>query len=318
MDADMSTTADSKISYKLAKAFGRIPWIRTGIRRRLVRRFFDPLTMNPSAFETNFFGMKYAGKFDSVIDWCVYFFGNFAPHELHVLQSLAGADGNKVYWDIGGNTGHHSLFMTNLCRHVHYFEPFPALRDRFRQNVSINEKTNVSIHKIGLGEREENLTYYAPTSRNLGTGSFVESHAADNSASGEFLIRRADDVSREPGVEPPDIIKIDVEGFEFNVLRGMRQTLQTHHPVVLMEVTKSSMKNLKSGESLSDFFPYEHTVREIHPPGSWGVFFQNSGFVSLPFEREKLGQGDVSQYLLISPVESEEQSASSARSRSAA
>jgi FkbM family methyltransferase len=318
MEANMSSTADSKISYKLAKAFGRISWIRTGIRRRLVRRFFDPLKMTPATFETNFFGMKYAGSFDSVIDWCVYFFGNFAPHELHVLQSLAGVDGNKVYWDIGGNTGHHSLFMANLCRHVHYFEPFPALRDRFRQNVSINQITNVAIHEIGLGDREEKLTYYAPTSRNLGTGSFVESHAADNSPSGEFLIRRADDVSRDPGVDPPDIIKIDVEGFEFNVLRGMRQTLLAHRPVVLMEVTKSSMKNLNSGESLSDFFPYEHTVREIHPPSSWGIFFQNSGFVSVPFERRRLGQGDVSQYLLISPVVTETQPTPSAGARRAA
>jgi FkbM family methyltransferase len=287
----------------MSRLIGHMQWVRTGIRRRIVKRLFDPLKIAPVEFETDFCGLRYNGSFDSVIDWCVYFFGSFAPHELQALSSVAGTQRLKTFWDIGGNTGHHSLFMSKLCRQVHYFEPFPALRERFQSNVELNKIDNVNVHEIGLGAQEDTLTYYAPTQRNLGTGSFLQSHSASNVAAGEIVVRRGDDVCGEEGVAPPDIIKLDVEGFEFDVLRGMQETLSTYKPVVLMEITQSSLQHLAPEDSISEFFPYQHSIYEIRPAKSWGVFFQRPGFRRTRFVPASLGKGKSSQYLLIQATE---------------
>jgi transcription antitermination factor NusA-like protein len=58
--------------------------------------------------------------------------------------------------------------------------------------------------------------------------------------------RRIDDVVGELGLKRVDVVKIDVEGAEYNVLRGARATLTRFHPKIVLEVSPQELANMNT------------------------------------------------------------------------
>jgi hypothetical protein len=56
------------------------------------------------------------------------------------------------------------------------------------------------------------------------------------SGNGGVTVRRGDDLVAEGTLPPPNMIKIDVEGFEVRVIQGLRETIKAHRPWVLAEI----------------------------------------------------------------------------------
>ena len=70
-----------------------------------------------------------------------------------------------------------------------------------------------------MGQKDEMLSFYAPKGANQGTGSFVEHHTKNNEEYGLLKVVNADEYISKLELKKIDLIKIDVEGFEKNVLQ---------------------------------------------------------------------------------------------------
>lgn len=125
-------------------------------------------------------------------------------------------DRSSVVLDIGANIGVMTRIFASRAGHVHAFEPSPRALAMLR----LNAPPNSTIHPFALGERE-------------GTVAFAECEALDMSHIGEgdlqVPVRTVDSLGLKPA-----FIKIDVEGFEPEVLLGATQTLATG-PIVMFE-----------------------------------------------------------------------------------
>ena len=257
----------------LLRALGRADWLRHGLRNRLVyagAKLFPPAD---TKFTVDFFGQAYPGDLRSLIDAEVFYFGGYELTSLALLRGLARRMANPVFADIGANVGHHTLFMSRFASAVHCFEPYEPLQSLIREKIEVNGLADVHLHPVGLGERDEELTFSASTTANKGTGSFVPTHNATNRPVGKLAVRRGDTYFAAHGIVGANQLwKIDVEGFERFVLRGLRETLQTVRPLVLMEYSGTTASQFPEGETLSVLLPENYEIHSIRGDRAHMVF----------------------------------------------
>ena len=175
-----------------------------------------------------------------------------APHEpdFRAIPKL-GLGAGSCFLDIGGNYGQSVSSILTLVpdARIISFEPNPLLAERLRRRFA--NMPNVEVHASGLGDRQGSSTLYVPVYR----GYVYDGLASlDREQAREWLsrdtvyffdpdklhleeitveVRRLDDLGLRP-----DFVKIDVQGWEANVLQGGRATLAACLPVVLAEAVE--------------------------------------------------------------------------------
>ena len=147
--------------------------------------------------------------------------GNYEP-ETRALPLLVPWGGVCV--DAGGNFGQYAYYLSRIVGAsgiVHSFEPLSYNRRVF---VRVVRAPNVVLHTFALGAARGKARIEV-TANNTG-----EAHVADT---GELVdVVPLDDL----GITRLDFIKIDVEGFELEVLRGAEQLIERFHPAILCEI----------------------------------------------------------------------------------
>lgn len=160
--------------------------------------------------------------------------------EEELLEEL-DLDGLTVF-DVGAGEGIFTLFFARAVGEhgrVEAFEPNPENVRRVVRNVELNGFRNVGVHELGLaaeqGERE--LTF-DPVHPGEGTvlGPLAGRRRVRDTRAVGVRLERLDDVVAGRGLPKPDLVKIDVEGLEYDVLVGGRRTIEESSPVLLIEI----------------------------------------------------------------------------------
>lgn len=252
------------------RAIGTQRWLRLGIRRRLVEAFY-PVASSPSfPFSVFYAGIVYHGNIAVAQEWHVYFFGGYELKECSLINDVLSRMDNPLVFDIGANLGCHTFIMARHAREVHAFEPFGPLAARIEYQVKRNAVENVRVHRFGLGDVVGTKAYYLDlSSSNSGTGSFIAEHSGAE-AVGELPILRGDEWTEG---RCPDFVKIDVEGYEALVLKGMIETLRRSEPLILMEVTETSARLFGAHGGLQAILPYDFDLYEVCNPKSIAGLF---------------------------------------------
>lgn len=142
-----------------------------------------------------------------------------------------------VVFDIGANIG----FFTEVLAEsvgfrgtVHLFEPLPNLVILCEENLSHRPYTAV-IHPYGLGERDERTEIFVAADGNLGWNTLIADKTQPEMTKAPIEIRTFASTAIR---DVPDFVKIDVEGAEYLVLRGLLPALRAWPslPVILCEV----------------------------------------------------------------------------------
>ena len=247
---------------------GRQNWLRLGVRRRIVNSLFPLNKVSTCPFETRIHGYRYRGDLANAQDWHHYFFGGYELKELALISEALLQIKGAIALDVGANLGGHSLVMSKYADSVLSFEPYRPLADSIRQQIELNGIKNITVHEFGLSDEDDLLPYYLDgESRNQSTGSFLPEHSGAPEAA-QLRLRKGDDVCRGLHV---DLVKIDVEGYEAHVLKGLQHTLRESEPLVVMEITESSWSRSSCGSpfctsrSIADGRATPGAARQRHP-----------------------------------------------------
>jgi FkbM family methyltransferase len=144
---------------------------------------------------------------------------------------------HDVCWDIGANAGSYTLTLSRLCRHVHAFEPVPHNRDILRTVLRRRQVGNVTVHELALSDRERQGRMAVPLE-----GAFGGYYMAALSDDGTQPVQETTvDALSARGVEPPAVIKCDVEGAEDRVISGALGLIERQPPVWLLETFEDSV-----------------------------------------------------------------------------
>jgi FkbM family methyltransferase len=139
--------------------------------------------------------------------------------------------------DIGANIGNHTLYFSERFLHVNAFE----INSRTYELLDFNtrEINNISTFMLGLSDKNE-IVRFRQDNLNVGHGKIVDD-SEDNKYDLEFKVNTLD--SQDLQLTNLKLIKIDVEGHEFNVLKGAISTIQKFKPVILFELSIEDFKN---------------------------------------------------------------------------
>ena len=278
-------TTTNTLALGLLRWLGHQDWVEYGVRDRMIRRLCNPDVVAPHDFEVNFFGVKYKGNLSCYLDWVVYFYGAYEKYELLLLRDLVKDKARPVFIDIGANVGQHSLFMSRYCERIHAFEPYEPVRRKLEINIRRNGIRNIVVHNVGLGHEDCALDFFAPKSRNTGTGTFVSSYATDShECMGKMRVVGGDGCVSGCGLDKLDLIKIDVEGFERNVLMGLRNTLRKYRPVVFMEFSTETKRSFQGEREMMSMLPENYLVKSIQTCRPCCKYFSRPGYRYVDFD----------------------------------
>lgn len=173
--------------------------------------------------------------------------------EKHLLQFAEKA---KCFLDIGANIGYFSLMLArkNPGLTVFAFEPNPSNLKKIEENVRLNGLNNVMIQNCCLSDSEGEVPFFVPPENESGWGHIGKEGEQPGSFRRTMVQAHTLDQLFEKGVLSgfrPDLIKIDVEGFESPVLAGGKRMIQECRPVICMELNESCLEeNHSSADAL--------------------------------------------------------------------
>jgi FkbM family methyltransferase len=142
-----------------------------------------------------------------------------------------------VVYDIGAFQGLLTIFYARTAKAVVAWEPNSRNRRRLMENVNVNRFSNVIVRPYGLSSTAARAEMsFDPLMPGMAT---VDSGVAGGTEHETIELRTLDG---EEGLEPPDLIKIDVEGFELEVLKGGAKTLE-RGPDLFLEMHGADAKD---------------------------------------------------------------------------
>ncbi len=148
--------------------------------------------------------------------------------------------------DIGANIGATTLSLAKKVGSegkVYSFEPSPFNYRRAFQNISLNDFANIKLINQGLGNEKTTAFLYNVNPNNLGMQRLLKENEENKSyEKTPVTIDTLDNSMKKFEIPSPSFIKIDVEGYEFNVLVGGKETILKHKPALFIELDDNNLR----------------------------------------------------------------------------
>jgi FkbM family methyltransferase len=177
---------------------------------------------------------------DLIGNW-ISVFGVWEHEELsqvfEFLKPIFPRFSNSLALDVGANIGNHSMYFAKYFKNVMAFEPNKKTYDVLRVNCSTFH--NIQAMNYGLGEKAGSAIMAediinaggAGISKEVGQGVEIKIDTLDS------LEKNCSEIS---------LIKMDVEGYEEQVIKGGLQLIKRHQPIILLEQHEADFSNDRS------------------------------------------------------------------------
>lgn len=168
-----------------------------------------------------------------------YILGNYEDPKTQ-QQLLSWLNPASVFYDIGSNVGFHALLAGRVISAgmIYAFEPMPAVREIFEQHISLNKKMmnagSIRVLPFAIADRVKEVEFSNDLHHRDGNTYILGSYVFTGTQNKIKVQCHSIDGLINQGYEIPGIIKIDVEGAEYEVLLGAKNTLQQYHPHILL------------------------------------------------------------------------------------
>ena len=162
-----------------------------------------------------------------------YWLGSYEYKTQRLFSSLI--KDNYVVYDVGAHAGFYTLVAEKSAKNVRVFsyEPEPTNCANLKEHIKVNNLNAVAFN-LALGNKmgdaklksAENSSTYRVSDEGI-----------------NIRIAKLDEVL----FAPPDIIKVDVEGGEYEFLLGAKETLKKYHPKLFIEIINKNTFDLLKG-----------------------------------------------------------------------
>lgn len=193
---------------------------------------------------TSSYGIKYLINPNSSLDTIIEKEGTL--HDWNILKKLDTVlKDNSVIFDIGANVGHLSLlFAKKLATNgaVFCYEPDQENREQLTKNKDLNSAKNITILPYALQDNHEVTELEFNIRRSIDGDGHQNRGLSSLRKITKFTkdiiqvhVSTIDNECKRLGITHLDFIKIDVEGAEYMVLQGGRESLQKYKPIIQYE-----------------------------------------------------------------------------------
>lgn len=175
------------------------------------------------------------------------------PETEAVFKEMAPS--SQVFFDVGANIGYFSFLVKQLSprAQIYSFEPLPQNINAYKKNRELNQFSQMELNEVCIADQKGETEFLIPPPEESGWGRM----AHRDLFSGEKIKRSVitlDDFCRERNIARVDLMKIDVEGYEYKVLKGASETIEKHRPRICIELNEPCL--LDTGTSGEEIFAY--------------------------------------------------------------
>ena len=215
-----------------ARSYGRLVPVRRG-KHRLVRAVTPLIHQQRDASVASIYGTRFHLRFPEDVGWeSLYVLGSYEAGT-SALAAAVLQEGDVVV-DVGANLGWYSMLFDKCVRpsgSVHAFEPVPWIRQKLEENCILNGVgAGVIRNNVGLGASEGTLTLYSFAELSHGETSARPFDGARISSQESARCITLDQYVRASRLEHVALVKVDIEGGEWDVLCGSRSLLASRCP----------------------------------------------------------------------------------------
>lgn len=275
----------NKIWHKLFKrrlAFKKHPLTKNEVNKALLRYIQFNVIQNIFPMRRIYSWIKglkfYALKGDAGIVANIYFKLSDYEESMFLMRFLKEDD---LFIDIGANVGHFSLLAAGISKaNVISIEPIPSTFKKLKANIQLNHLCDKIIsYNIGIGDKDSTLSF------------IIDKDVMNRVALGfeknsiEVKVETLDSLLKN---QNPNFIKIDVEGFEYAVLKGAKNVLTNPSlQFLILEFNGSSLKYGYADNEVyeilleNDFIPVSYSVEneKIEPLLGYNTVQFNTIFI---------------------------------------
>lgn len=217
-------------------------------------------------------GLMFVAQPSVPLGWHVAFFGTYEPELREVFRTVLPADGVAV--DVGANVGWHTLLMGALVGpggRVLAAEANSSVRSRLEENLALNKLSQVEVLPFALSDADGVLDFFGPDARDpwSGNGYVVSGDMAGRADTTRVEARRLDSLVTSAKIDRLDLVKIDVEGFEWRVLEGAEQSIAAFRPHIVFEYNAEYAARGNGRPELFEAFFARHGYRLFAIGRNW-------------------------------------------------
>jgi FkbM family methyltransferase len=234
-------------------------------------------------------GIRWNLDLNEGIDFSIYLIGGFEPRTLRLYQKII-KPGYTVL-DIGANVGSHTLPLARLVGNngrVVAFEPTAFAYRKLIVNIGLNPELSPRIiprQAMLVADSRSRLLPGLFSSWPLeNSGDLHEEHKGRLMDTSGASVETIDDAVDRLNLSRIDFLKIDVDGYEYPVLKGGLQTLKIHKPSIIMEFAPYLIKleefcdmvdlllelgyRFHNANSMKQLPSDAHALKNLIPPGA--------------------------------------------------
>jgi len=240
--------------------------------RRLVGEWFIK-TANQK-FELDV-GSIYRGRLDNYIEWMVYVTGQY--FEFPYINLLRRLHKGGIALDVGANLGNHALAFSEFFDRVYAVEPYLPVYERLAARREVSDR--IHPYQLALSDRSGSLSYRLQESD-------YQITSGEISEDGDLLVETVagDQFVTETIEGNVSFVKIDVEGHESSVVKGLSETLRSARPTIMVELSKEILRTSDSIRTFLDLFPDDYGFYALSGQSTWPV--QSDVARITPMDRE--------------------------------
>lgn len=157
---------------------------------------------------------------------------------------------NSVCLDIGGNIGYYALLEKKIIGkngRIIVIEPSPENFKILKKNLKLEDNSTDLALNIAAGDKDGSIKFLLY--KNAGNSSMIVPEGMESKYPGQTIdvpIKKIDTIVDELKLEKLDFVRMDSEGYEYNILQGMKETLKKFRPIIQLEFHKGIMGESKT------------------------------------------------------------------------
>jgi len=240
------------------------------IAKRILKLF------GKNIFIYEFNNLKLIINLNEPMDQLIFFHNQYEKLQIDFLIQKIAEIKPHFFLDIGSNSGIYSLTVGDQFSKIKVlaFEPIKITRSIFKKNISLNKKNkNIKLYPFGLSDKSKNLLVKAQIKNgHIQKGGFgvVNCNEDTTSLHTEYApFKRGDDLLKIKNKIV--FVKIDVEGHERNVLKGMLKILKRNKVFLQIEIFDRNFKKTNLLLKKNNF----RKIYKISSDGKYDYYYQN-------------------------------------------
>ncbi len=178
----------------------------------------------------------------------IYFLGYYELRETRLTRRYLRP--GDIFIDIGANIGWFTVLAANrvgASGKVFAFEPSSRIYEHLQKNMELNPYKNIKLQNIALSDKNDTAVLKGILNSNEGGGSIVYKYKSSDFIAETVQTLRFDEYFKDKNLQRIRLVKIDVEGAEMMVLKGMGTFLERKMcDYLIVEVSEVSLREVNS------------------------------------------------------------------------